>query len=408
MQANPESAGPEIQIWSYNYDPEPQGIAPLVGTVARGLASLGNGVSVVTSHPHYPEPSWGTRIRPYRENRDGLTVFRLPIWPGRESGLERIRQDLTSTAAAGLVAPFLPACDAVIAVSPSLPGLSAAMFYSALHRIPWILWLQDIVTDGAVTTGELPEDHPALVAARAFERRAYRSADRIIAISGAFKARLVEQGVPEHKISLVFNPTTREPAGTPFAERELSSPPRILAMGNVGRTQGLEAVVEAFEADRRLADLNAEMVIAGSGVALDEVRSRIRTGRVATPGVVGWDTLDGLLESSHLGLVSQKAGLEEFNLPSKLMNYMSFGVPVIAAVDEGSETARIVRESGAGWVTDPARPEEFTRRAAEALADPDGLARASGAGIEFASEHFSPGAVSRSIEEVVLSVTGSG
>ena len=104
MQPNRDSPGREIQIWSQNYDPEPQGVAPIVGTVARGLASLGDGVTVVAAHPHYPEPSWGTRLRPYRENRDGIPVFRLPIWPGRGSGLERIRQDLSCTAVGNAVA----------------------------------------------------------------------------------------------------------------------------------------------------------------------------------------------------------------------------------------------------------------------------------------------------------------
>jgi colanic acid biosynthesis glycosyl transferase WcaI len=405
MQSSEDSANRRVQIWSQNYDPEPQGVAPIVGTVARGLAGLGREVTVVTAHPHYPEPAWGTRARPYRELRDGIPVYRLPIWAGRDSGLQRIRQDLSSAAAGNLAAPFMPPADAVIAVSPSLPGLSAAMNYSLIRRVPWILWLQDIVTDGAVTTGELPGDHPAIRLARAFEAMAYRSAAAIVVISGAFRSRLLEQGVPEEKISLVYNPMTRDRAAPPFAERRLSSPPRILAMGNVGRTQGLEAVVEAFESDRALADISAEMLIAGSGVALEEVRGRIRSERVLTPGVVDGETLDGLLESSHLGLVSQKAGLREFNLPSKLMNYMSFGVPVIASVDAGSETARIVTESGAGWVTDPARPEQFAARAASALSDPVGLRRASAAGIEYAARHFHPAAVSRSIDDAVRRVT---
>ena len=293
-------------------------------------------MSVVSAHPHYPEPSWGTRVRPYREKRDGIPVYRLPIWPGRDSGIERIRQDLSSAAAGNLAAPFMPPADAVIAVSPSLPGLSAAMTYSFIRRVPWILWLQDIVTDGAVTTGELSSDHSAIRIARAFEKRAYCSAAHIVVISGAFRARLIEQGVPEEKISLVYNPMTRNPSPPSFTERRLSSPPRILAMGNVGRTQGLEAVVEAFQADPALAEIDAEMLIAGSGVALESVRARVSSARVLTPGVVDSGTLDDLLESSHLGLVSQRAGLREFNLPSKLMNYMAFGVPVLASVDAES------------------------------------------------------------------------
>jgi len=408
MNGSADKPGPKIQIWSQNYEPEPQGVAPIVRTVAKGIAGLGGEVTVVASHPHYPEPAWGTRIRPYREKRDGIDVLRLPIWAGRNSSLQRIRQEITSTAAAGLAAPFLPPSDLIIAVSPSLPALSAAMLYARMRRIPWILWLQDIVTDGAVTTGELSESHPALKAARAFEARAYASAAHVLVISRAFRSRLLEQGVPEEKITLVYNPMTREPSDTPFAARKLSAPPRVLAMGNVGLTQGLEAIVEAFQADPALAEIDAEMLIAGSGVALESVRGKVASPRIQMPGVLDAGTLDGLLASSHLGLVSQKQGLREFNLPSKLMNFMSFGVPVIASVEAESETARIVMESGAGWVTDPARPEDFAERAGLALADPAALERASAAGMEYAKREFDPAAVSRSINEVALRVARGG
>jgi glycosyltransferase involved in cell wall biosynthesis len=81
------------------------------------------------------------------------------------------------------------------------------------------------------------------------------------------------------------------------------------------------------------------------------------------------------------------------------------GVTVVASVDADSETARIIRESGAGWVTDPGRPEQFAERAAQALADPAALERVSRAGTEYATENFNSSKVSQSLEEVVLRVT---
>ncbi len=75
----------KIQLWSYNYDPEPTGIG-IVSTVwARGLRDRGHQVEVVAAHPHYPEPRWGTRVLPYREVREGINVLRLPLWIGREA-----------------------------------------------------------------------------------------------------------------------------------------------------------------------------------------------------------------------------------------------------------------------------------------------------------------------------------
>ncbi|MGA7435288.1 MAG: hypothetical protein WBW44_06650, partial [Solirubrobacterales bacterium] len=87
-----------VQIWTQNYEPEPQGIGPISSTVARGFVEHGIDVLAVSAHPHYPQPDWGVRFRPYRERRDGVRVLRLPIWPGRGSGMQRIRQDLSTTA----------------------------------------------------------------------------------------------------------------------------------------------------------------------------------------------------------------------------------------------------------------------------------------------------------------------
>ena len=407
MTSDEQRSRMRVQIWSQNYDPEPQGVAPITTAVAKGLSTLGLDVSVIAAHPHYPNPDWGSRVRPYRELRDGIPVWRLPIWPGRASGLQRIRQDLSATAISNLVAPFLPPADALIAVSPSLPGLSAPMLYSRLRRVPWILWLQDIVTDGAATTGELAENSPALRAARAFEGRAYSSANRIIAISKAFESRLVQQGVPASKIDLIYNPMTRSPSSASAAKTRWNGAPKVLVMGNIGRTQGLGPIVDAFQSNEDLARLGAELVITGTGVAFDEVRARIETDRISMPGVVDSETLNQLLAEAHLGVVSQKAGLQEFNLPSKLMNYMAFGIPVVAAVDAGSETARIVTDSGAGWVTNPESPGSFADRTARALEDLEELERASTAGINFAVENFEAINVSRSIREILLRATGS-
>jgi hypothetical protein len=59
-----------IQLWSYNYDPEPSGIAPLSGIWARAMRDRGHEVLVIAAHPHYPKPIWGSRTKPYRERRE--------------------------------------------------------------------------------------------------------------------------------------------------------------------------------------------------------------------------------------------------------------------------------------------------------------------------------------------------
>lgn len=63
-----------VQLWSYNYDPEPTGIGPVSKVLAEGLRSRGHHIEVVAAHPHYPVPRWGKRKLPYREVPDGAAA----------------------------------------------------------------------------------------------------------------------------------------------------------------------------------------------------------------------------------------------------------------------------------------------------------------------------------------------
>lgn len=396
-----------VQLWSSNYDPEPQGIAPLSGMLARGLKAIGHDVSVVAAHPHYPQPAWGTRRRPYREVRNGIPVLRLPVWAGRHSGLARVRQELSITASHALIAPLIPRPDIIIGVTPSFPALSVAMSYCKAHRIPWVMWLQDIVTDGAAATAQLDEGQ-LLRAARRFERATYRSADRIVVISDAFRRNLALKGVPDEHMVRIFNPTSRAASEPNDIDALDEHRPRVLAMGNIGHTQGLDAIVRAFEGSEALAALDAELHIAGAGMAADAVRQAISSDRVVMPGIYYGDDLLPVLRNTTLGLVSQRPRIAEFNLPSKLMNYMTHGIPVLASVNPQSETAKILHESGGGWVTDAVDPTAFAKKAAEVLRDRPALKAAGLAGFHYAQREFSAATVAERFSAVLEDVVVRG
>ena len=153
--SNTASSSPSlrVQLWSYNFDPEPTGIGPVSKVAAEGLRNRGHRVEVVAAHPHYPEPRWGTRRLPYREMRNGIPVLRLPLWVGRASTAERYRQELTYMASQFAAVPFLGRPDVVLSASPSFPALLPAILNARMRRLPWLLWLHDILPDGAAATG---------------------------------------------------------------------------------------------------------------------------------------------------------------------------------------------------------------------------------------------------------------
>jgi colanic acid biosynthesis glycosyl transferase WcaI len=373
-----------IQLWSYNFDPEPTGIGVVSTVWARGLRDRGHEVDVVAAHPHYPEPRWGTRLLPYREVRDGIPVLRLPLWIGRASATERYRQELTFMAAQTVATPFLRRPDVLVSASPCFPALLPAIANVRARRIPWVLWLHDLLPDGATATGLVSEGGSVVALARKLERAAYRAAGRIVVLSRSFTANLVAKGVSPEKIDLIYDPATRVPVGA--ATPRVAGSLRLLSMGNIGHTQGLTSLVRAFEAHPELT--GSRLVITGTGVAADEARAEIIDDRVRMLGMVGDERLERELRTADVGFVSQRYEGSEFNIPSKLMNFMAYGLPILAAVNPAGEVARIMRESRAGWVVDSSDPEAFPREVARLEHAGDEIGELAGNARSYAERNF--------------------
>ncbi len=367
---------------------------------AEGLRDLGHEIDVVAAHPHYPAPEWGRRFFPYRETRGGIRVLRLPLWVGRASTAERYRQELTFLTAQFTALPFLGTPDVIVSGSPSFPALLPAMINTRLRRVPWVLWLHDMLPDAATGTG-IVDDGMVLRASRWLEHASYAAAARIVVPSPPFAVNLRDKGVDDGKIRLIHYPPTRTPH-PPASGIRRSPTPRVLTMGNIGRSQGLAALVRAFERAPVAACEDVKLVIVGDGVAADEVRAEVRTDRVELPGLVDDTRLESELHRATIALVSQHYTGAEFNVPSKLMNFMAYGLPILAVVDPRGEVARIVEASGSGWVIDSSRPELFPASVADLVGRPAELTRRGLAAERYARDHFSRSAFAANFEQVLL------
>jgi len=272
-----------VQLWSWNYEPEPTAMGPIAARWAEAMSARGHQVEVVTAHPHYPGPLWGRRSRPYRETRNGIPVLRLPLVIGHRTTAARIAEEATYAASATVAAAFPSVPDVAVAVSPSFLGLFPVLASAHLRRFPWILWLEDILPDAAATTG-LMREGLALRTAERLERFVYSRADRIVVISNAFRENLLGKGVPAWKVAHIYNPYTRE-LGEPRVSQNGGGPARVLYMGNMGFSQNLPALVRAFELSPALDD-QARLVLAGTGELARAVAAEVRSDRVEMPGLM--------------------------------------------------------------------------------------------------------------------------
>jgi len=86
-----------ILIYSYNYHPEPIGIAPLMTELAEGLVQRGHEVRVVTGMPNYPQRRIYDEYQGklyVTEEKNGVTIQRSFVWVKPKPGLlDRILLD---------------------------------------------------------------------------------------------------------------------------------------------------------------------------------------------------------------------------------------------------------------------------------------------------------------------------
>jgi colanic acid biosynthesis glycosyl transferase WcaI len=398
----------KIHLWSIYYEPVPMGIGPVAAMLAKQLQARGDEVTVIASHPHYPSPAWGSSHRPRRRVRDGVDVIELPVFTRRSRGWQRMLGELTYGAGQTVAALAPLRADVVIATVPSLMVVPGASLYAHTRRVPWVVWLHDIVSGAAAATG-LMDEGPALRMVRRLERFAFRDADRVVTISKAFEKQLLADGVPAAKVEQIYGGASLSlgsPRQGPVAGHS------VLVIGNIGLTQNLAELARAFQRSALLRELGAELRVTGDGVAAPAVREVAAAGHVEMLGVVSAEQLASELDGARIALVSQHPDVRDFNLPSKITTYMARGVPVFAVVNPDTEAAELVAASGAGWVADSRDLDGACERLAELLTDDEALADASRAGLDFAAEHFQASAVASRfgavLEELVASRGGSG
>ncbi len=134
--------------------------------------------------------------------------------------------------------------------------------------------------------------------------------------------------------------------------------------------------------------------------------AEVRSTRVEIRGLVDDDALEREFDAADVALLTQRPDLDEFNVPSRLMTLLARGIPVVAATRPASEVRRLLEDAAAGWLVDPASPEELPVALRRIAADPDDVVRKSAAASAYAAEHFSPEVMTSAFAEVVESVAG--
>lgn len=344
------------------FDPEPM----IKGAqFARGLADRGHDVEVVTGFPNYPGGKIypGFRVRPYRrEVIDDITVHRVPLYPSHSNNsLGRIFNYMSFFLSA-LLFGLLRAgrYDAVYVYHPPLTPALAASLFCRWHKKPLTIEIQDLWPDTVAASGMA---NPRIVATlNRLCSFVYRSADRIIAQSPGMRDKIASRGVPDDKLTVIFNWATYLPAAPdrnqPIRDdiaQAFAGHFNIVFGGNLGQAQNLDILVDAaIIARKSVPTLRFHLV--GDGIARMALEAQIAAThasdivRIHPP--VNRLAMDRVFDAADLlALHLNDDPLYNITIPSKTQHYLACGKPIVAGI--GGVAAEILDASGAAIIRPP-------------------------------------------------------
>jgi glycosyltransferase involved in cell wall biosynthesis len=409
----------KVLVLSINYAPEMTGFAPHITALNDFLAKRGHAVSVYTGFPFAP---YWSRFPDFKgklfskERLNGVDVVRVTHFiPRRPRSLwQRIAMESSFCLSVLLTGVLWSARDfdviLYVGAQPSIAGL--ARIAAACNRIPYVVKITDLAAQVAEDVGIIGPGRLKNTLRR-LEYWAYMRASGAIVICEGFKDALTKAGYPPRQVSVILESVDLDRI-RPSADGDFRRANGIgaddfvvLYSGSMGIKQGLPNVVEAARLLKGKTS-RVKWVLAGEGEQRGEVESLVKSHKLTDCVLLlplqPEDGIASMYAAADVLLLNQLRTVKDALIPGKLLIYMASGKPVLAAVNEGSQGAILLRQAEGGVVSEPENPEALAS-AVEALShQPNRLKEMGARNREFAERYFDRGKIFQAHEEFLLRV----
>jgi len=334
-----------------------------VHELAREWVRAGHQVTVLTGFPHHPTGVVPVEYRGFArkfETLDGIRVIRTWLLAAPNVGVLRRSLCYTSFALSAMLsgALYIRRPDVVIATSPQLLVGAAGWFLARVKRCPFVFEVRDLWPDALIAVGMSKGGMPFRLLKRV-ESFLYHHAEAVAAVTRGFKKTISRQTdaavwyVPNGVDLSLFRPL-KAPA---------RSSPRVGYLGTIGLAHGLDLLLRVAS---RLPKV--EFHIWGAGAdkeRLTRAASAMKLGNLSFHPPIPRREMPSAYASLDVCVVMLRPHplFTDF-LPSKLLEALACGVPVVAVLE--GEGATVAGEAG-GTVVKPGDEDGLTRAIAAAV-----------------------------------------
>lgn len=355
--------------------------------LAYHWSKAGHDVSVLTGFPNHPTgvvpEEWKPKLRRlvYHQKIGAVDVFRTWLWPlPNRKAHERMRNYASFCLSAAIRGMALPSFDVAIGSSPQLLVALAAWWIAFSRQVPFVFEVRDLWPESLAAVGVGNEDsvlHRTLGAVAGF---LYEHADRIVVVTPAFREYLVGGwNIAPEKIAVVengvetdlFAPSSEESRNS--FRRELAVENRFLVcyIGTMGMAHGLETLLEAAS-ELQKSSPNVLFLLVGEGAEKERIRAIAQSrdlGNVRFLDQQAREKIPALIAASDASVVLlKKTDVFKTVIPTKMLEFMACGCPVILGVD--GQARRILDEAGAGIAIKPENADALAGAILDLQRDP--------------------------------------
>lgn len=244
---------------------------------------------------------------------------------------------------------------------------TATTMLPLLFRRKITLLIYDIYPDGLVAGNLVSEKHFIFRCWAWLNKKAYKKAHRIIALTPGMAGAL-EQYVSKEKVTVIpaWAATVSHPGSIPESENEfikkynLHGKFIVMYSGNLGKEYELETIVLLAEAFKSNPDIM--FVISGKGWKQQLLADMIAEKKLQNCMLLPFQPSElfvHTLAAFHVGIVSLVAAVAKVAIPSKTYNLLAAHRPVFCIGSEQSDLAHFLLQSQTGVAIEPAQMDKM-------------------------------------------------
>ena len=165
--------------------------------------------------------------------------------------------------------------------------------------------------------------------------------------------------------------------------------PIFIYGGNLGKPQGIDFLIQCLTANCPRHDCH--FLIVGNGTEYHKLENwfiNTKTDNVSLFPRLPKEDYDALVQSCDIGLIFLDHRFQIPNYPSRLLSYLEYKMPIIAATDINTDIGTIAEKNGYGYCCESKYVESFTASIRKYTTTPDTIRKMGERGYQFLLDNY--------------------